>query len=360
MLKRVADTPKNTRVSECVGSGPFVFDAANWKPGDKAVFRKNSAYRPRAGKPSWGAGGKVVNVDTVEWISIKDHNTAVNALISGEVDYIESPPVDLLPLLEAADNVKVEVLNKLGNQLMFRLNHLHPPFNNVKARRAALAAIDQIGFLKAVIGDPRYYKEFPAMFMCGSSLATDKGADIIMKSDYALSKKLLKEAGYDGTPIVVMQSTDVDVLNNLGPTAAQHLRRGGFKVDLQAMDWQTLVARRAKKDKPADGGWNVFMTSWTGADILNPILAAGFNAGGAEKGWFGWPYDAKMEALRDQFAKETDPAKQKAIAEAIQVRAMEVVTHGHGGQWTKPAAWSTDFSNVIGGPFPIFWNLTKK
>ncbi|MEC8063012.1 MAG: ABC transporter substrate-binding protein [Pseudomonadota bacterium] len=167
-------------------------------------FRKNTAYRPRAGKPSWGAGGKVVNVDTVEWISIKDHNTAVNALISGEVDYIESPPVDLLPLLEAADNVKVEVLNKLGNQLMFRLNHLHPPFNNVKARRAALAAIDQIGFLKAVICDPRYYKECPAMFMCGSSLATDKGADIIMKSDYALSKKLLKEAGYDGTPILVM------------------------------------------------------------------------------------------------------------------------------------------------------------
>ena len=360
MPKRVADTPKDTQISEYVGSGPFVFDAANWKPGDKAVFRKNSAYRPRAGKPSWGAGGKVVNVDTVEWISIKDHNTAVNALISGEVDYIESPPVDLLPLLEAADDVKVEVFNKLCNQLMFRLNHLHPPFNNVKARRAALAAIDQIGFLKAVIGDPRYYKECPAMFMCGSSLATDKGADIIMKSDYALSKKLLKEAGYDGTPIVVMQSTDVDVLNNLGPTAAQHLRRGGFKVDLQAMDWQTLVARRAKKDKPADGGWNVFMTSWTGTDILNPILAAGFNAGGAEKGWFGWPDDAKMEALRDQFAKETDPAKQKAIAEAIQVRAMEVVTHGHGGQWTKPAAWSTDLSNVIGGPFPIFWNLTKK
>ena len=89
--------------------------------------------------------------------------------------------------------------------------------------------------------------------MCGSSLATDKGADIIMKSDYALSKKLLKEAGYDGTPILVMQSTDVDVLNNLGPTAAQHLRRGGFKVDLQAIYWQILVARRTKKDKPIDG-----------------------------------------------------------------------------------------------------------
>ena len=195
----------------------------------------------------------MVNIDTVEWISIKDHNTAVNALISGEVGYIEAPPVDLLPLREAADNVKVKVLNKLDNQLMFRLNHLHPPFKNVKARHAALAAIDQIGFLQAVIGDPRYYKECPTMFMYGFSLATGKGADIIMKSDYALWKKLFKEAGYDGTPIVAMQSTDVDVLNNLGSAAAQHLRRGGFKVDLQAIYWQILVARRTKKDKPIDG-----------------------------------------------------------------------------------------------------------
>ena len=171
----------------------------------------------------------MVNIDTVEWISIKDHNTAVNALISGEVGYIEAPPVDLLPLREPADNVKVKVLNKLDNQLMFRLNHLHPPFKNVKARHAALAAIDQIGFLQAVIGDPRYYKECPTMFMYGFSLATGKGADIIMKSDYALWKKLFKEAGYDGTPIVAMQSTDVDVLNNLGSAAAQLSDAGASK-----------------------------------------------------------------------------------------------------------------------------------
>ena len=136
------------------------------------------------------------------------------------------------------------------------------------------------------------------MFMCGSSLATDKGADIIMKSDYALSKKLLKEAGYDGTPIVVMQSTDVDVLNNLGPTAAQHLRRGGFNVDLQAMDWQTLVARRAKKDKPAAGGWNVFMTSWTGADILTPSWPPGLTPAGRRRAGSAGPTTPRCSPAR--------------------------------------------------------------
>ncbi len=359
MPKRVADTPASEQITDYTGSGPFVFSADEWKPGDVAVFVKNEDYVPRSETASWGAGGKVVNVDRVEWVSIKDHQTAVNALIEGEVDYLESPPTDLLPLMEAEEAVTTEILNPLGNQFMFRLNHLHPPFNDVKARRAALAAINQVDFLQAVIGNPDYYQECPAMFVCGTSLATDKGTEIVMKSDIDLAKKLLSESSYDGTPIVVMQSTDVDVLNNLGPVAADKLKRAGFNVDLQAMDWQTLVARRAKKEVPSEGGWNVFMTSWTAADILNPIMAAGYNAGG-DKAWFGWPDDAEMEKLRDRFARETNADEQKLIAEAIQVRAMEIVTHAHGGQWYRPAAWRGDkVSGVLGGPFPVFWGLTK-
>ena len=360
MPKRVAETSADEQISDYIGSGPFIFKADEWKPGDVAVFVKNEAYVPRKEPASWAAGGKVVNVDRVEWVSIKDHQTAVNALIEGEIDYIESPPTDLLPLMEGAEGVTTKILNPLGNQFMFRLNHLHPPFDNVKIRRAALAAINQIDFLKAVIGNPDYYKECPAMFVCGTSLASDKGTEIVMKSDIDLAKKLLAEAGYDGTPVVVMQSTDVDVLNNLGPVAADKLKRAGFNVDLQAMDWQTLVSRRSKKEKPADGGWNVFMTSWTAADILNPIMAAGYRANCGDA-WFGWPCDEEMEKLRDRFARETNPDEQKLIAEEIQVRAMEIATHAHAGQWYRPAAWRSDrLSDVIGGPMPIFWNLTKK
>ena len=142
--------------------------------------------------------------------------------------------------------------------------------------------------------------------------------------------------------------------------AADKLKRAGFNVDLQAMDWQTLVSRRSKKEKPADGGWNVFMTSWTAADILNPIMAAGYRANCGDA-WFGWPCDEEMEKLRDRFARETNPDEQKLIAEEIQVRAMEIATHAHAGQWYRPAAWRSDrLSDVIGGPMPIFWNLTKK
>ena len=134
-----------------------------------------------------------------------------------------------------------------------------------------------------------------------------------------------------------MHSTDLAVLTNLAPVAKSLLERGGFKVDMQSMDWQTLVARRAKKDPPNAGGWNVFITSWVAADVLNPVGTAFLNAS-CDKALFGWPCDEKMEKLRDAFARETDPAKQKAIAEQVQLRDVEVPTHVHLGQWYKPIA----------------------
>ena len=87
-----------------------------------------------------------------------------------------------------------------------------------------------------------------------------------------------------------MQSTDLQVLTNLAPVAKAQLEAAGFKVDMQSMDWQTLVGRRVKKDPPDKGGWNAFLTSWVAADILNPVMAGFFNAS-CDKAMFGWPCD---------------------------------------------------------------------
>ncbi len=119
---------------------------------------------------------------------------------------------------------------------------------------------------------------------------------------------------------MLLHSTDLQVLTNLAPVAKSLMEKAGFKVDMQSMDWQTVVARRAKKDPPSQGGWNAFLTSWVSADMLNPVSTAFLNAS-CDKALFGWPCDAEIEKLRDQFARETDPAKQKAIAEAVRSRA---------------------------------------
>src|SRR5215510_2868085 len=98
MPKRVAGTDPNKQIEDFTGSGPFVFVKDEWKPGDKTVYVKFDKYKPRAEPASGLAGGKIAKVDRVEWRAISDHQQAINALLAGEIDYIEAPPHDLLPL----------------------------------------------------------------------------------------------------------------------------------------------------------------------------------------------------------------------------------------------------------------------
>jgi peptide/nickel transport system substrate-binding protein len=360
MPKRIAETDPNTQISEFIGSGPFVFKKDEWKPGDKTVYVKFADYKPRNEPPSWFAGGKAVKIDRVEWLAIPDHQTAINALLAGEIDYMEAPPHDLLPILKKEKSVTLQNINTLGNQFTFRFNWLTAPFNNEKVRQAALAALNQEEILKGQIGDAEYYKVCKALFMCDTPLASTSGTQGKLEGNYELSKKLLKEAGYDGTPVVLMHSTDLAVLVNLAPVAKSNLEKGGFKVDMQSMDWQTLVARRAKKDPADKGGWSAFLTSWVGADILNPVMA-GFVNSGCDKAMFGWPCDEQIEKLRDTYARTTDAAKQKEIAAAVQARVMEVGTHANVGQWYSPVAYRAGVvEGVLAGPAPVFWNMSKK
>src|SRR2546421_9506803 len=278
MPKRVAETDPNTQISDFTGSGPFVFKTDEWKPGDKAVYVKFDKYKPRPEPASGLAGGKVVKDGRVEWLADSDHQQAGHSLLAGEIDYIEAPSHDLLPVAKADPNVKLVDVNPLGNQFTFRFNTLHKPFDNAKVRQAVFYAFNQEDFLKAVVGDPAYYKVCKAFFPCGSPLSSPKGLEGLLESNFEKSRALLKEAGYDGTPIVLMHSTDLAVLTNLGPVAKSLLEKGGFKVDMVSMDWQTLVARRAKKEPPAAGGWHAFLTSWVAADILNPVMMGFMNA----------------------------------------------------------------------------------
>ena len=359
MPKRVADTDPNKQIEDFIGSGPFIFKRDEWKPGDKTVYVKNDKYKPRAEPASGLAGGKVVKVDRVEWRAISDQQQIANALLAGEIDYVEAPKHDLVPLYKKDANIVVRDHNPLGNQYVFRMNWTQKPFDNPKVRQAIFYAFNQKDFLDGVIGNAEYYKECKAMFICGTSLATEKGMEDKFSSNFAKAKALLAEGGYDGTPIVLMQSTDLDVLTNLAPVGKSLLEKAGFKVDMQSMDWQTLVGRRVKKDAPSAGGWNAAFTSWVAADVTNPVSAAFLNAS-CEKAAWGWPCDEGMEKLRDDFARATDPAKQKEIAEAVQVKVSEIGTHVYLGQWYQPQAHHKKVVGILTSPAPVFWNIEVK
>ena len=313
MPKRVAETPVAQQISDTTGSGPFIFKKDEWKAGEKVVYVRNLDYKPRAEPPSGLAGGKVAKLDRVEWVWIPDNQTQLNALIQGEIDMIETLAHDLLPMAEKGKNVEVIVPDPLGSTYVLRYNWKQPPFNDVRYRRAATLALNQKDFLQAAIGDPRYYKECKAMFGCGTPLETSAGMQGMLGSRFEESRRLLKELGYDGTPIVVLQTSDNPVLTNLGPVTKTLLERGGFKVDVQSMDWQTLVARRARKDPVAQGGWNIAQTAAAAVLLLDPVNNHYAEASG-DRAQFGWPLDEEIEKLRIQFIREGDPKKQLEIA----------------------------------------------
>jgi peptide/nickel transport system substrate-binding protein len=357
MPKHVAETDPNTQISDFTGSGPFVFKRDEWKPGDKTVYVKFARYKPRSEPASGLAGGKLVKVDRVEWRAIPEHQQAVAALQAGEIDFIEQPPHDLLPIIKADKALKIVDFNVLGSQFSFRPNWLHKPFDNYKVRQALLYAFNQDDFLKAVVGDPQYYRVCKSYFVCGTAFQSDKGMGGLLGSNFDKARALLKEADYDGTPIVLLHATDVQIIANLAPVAKALMERAGFKVDMQPVDWQTLVARRARKDPPQAGGWHAFLTSWFSVDVLNPIFTAFLNAG-CEKAPFGWPCDAEMEKPREDFARETDPVRQKEIADKVQVRATEIVTHIPLGQTYLGAAMRKNVNGMVVAPVPVFWNLS--
>jgi peptide/nickel transport system substrate-binding protein len=360
MPKRVAETDPTKQITEYIGSGPYVFVKDEFKPGDKAVYVKFDKYKPRKEKPSGTAGGKNVYVDKVVWnLALRDYQAQVNALANGEVDIIENVPFQHYETLVKNKDIEIRK-TKIGLQYMCRFNHLHKPFDNAKVRQAVLASFRQEPFLKAQVGVKELYKPCASMFTCGTPYGVSTGSEIQSKGSMRKAQQLLKESGYDGTPVVIMKPTDLSSIDKLPEVAAQLMRQMGMKVDLQAMDWQTLVSRRAKKDPVDKGGWNMFCTAWVSPDIGNPINNAALGARGAATPWFGWPEDAKLEELRAAFMRETDEKKKVALAGQVQKRAFEVGTHAPVGEYVQPQAGRKAIKGwITSGLAHTYWNIKK-
>jgi peptide/nickel transport system substrate-binding protein len=356
MPERVAKTDAFEQISDHTGSGPFVFQDDLWVPGSKVVYTKFADYVPRAEPPSAAAGGKIAKVDRVEWTYFPDQSTAMNALLAGEVDYFESPANDLMPILSASPDVTVEINDPLGNIGFARFNSLLPPFDNADVRRAAIMAMKQEDYMAAGVGDQQFWKTCYSVYPCGTPLANESGSEVIKTADIDKAAEALKAAGYDGTPVVIMQPTDIPLLSAFSLVTAEKLRKIGMTVEVQAMDWSTLTSRRALRDKVADGGWNMFHTWWIGADVIDPMSIA--FSGSPDKGWFGWPEDAELETARTAYAQAGSLEEKQALATTVQERLWAIGASGELGQFFVPVAYRNNVKGLIKSPVQFFWNMS--
>jgi peptide/nickel transport system substrate-binding protein len=358
MPKRLAETDPFKQITEIVGSGPFEFRKDEWRPGEKVAYARNPRYRPRAEPASGLAGGKVVKVDRVEWLAISDPQTAFNALRAGEIDLIERVAADLLGVAEKTRDVSLWPESAATSYLL-RLNWLHAPFNDKRIRAAAAMALNQEDFLEALNGNPRFSRVCKSVFPCGSPHASDEGTQGWLESNAQRARQMLRDAGYDNTPVVFLQTTDIPITNNAGPVVKSLLERAGFRVQVQAMDWQTMAARLNRKEPPSEGGWNAYLAAPPATDMVDPFINQNLlsTCGRAR---VGWPCDESMERLRDIYARTTDPARRQTIAAEVQRHFLDVWTYVPIGEFFHVGAVRSSIDVPPRAAVPVFWDITRR
>ncbi len=360
MPERIANSDPMTPVKEMVGSGPFRFVANEFVPGSRIVYEKFEGYVPREEPANWTAGGKRVNFDRLEWHVITDAATAASALQRGEVDWWERPLPDLMSTLTSDKNVTTSTLDPYGLILGMRFNHLEAPFNNPALRRAILAAVTQDDYMQTVMaGDTDSYRVCRAMFPCGLPGVNELGAGIMKQPpDLKAARAAIEASGYKGEKIVMLHAADHPLIAPLGDITADLLKRLGLNVDVQTMDWGTVVQRRTSKEPVERGGWSIFHTNWPGSSVTNPAENLYIRGAGAS-GWFGWHDSPEMESLTAQWLASTDEGQAQKLLDDIQRSALNTVPVVPLGQIIPKTAYRSNLQGILTASSPLFWNVRR-
>jgi peptide/nickel transport system substrate-binding protein len=361
MPERLAKADPSLPITEMIGSGPFRFVAADFVMGERSVYTRFDGYVPRPdGVSSYTSGPKRAHIERVEWLTMDDAATATSALRRGEVDWLQAVGSDQVPLLAQDAAVTTAVTEPAGSIGIMRFNHLHPPFDNPRVRRALLGAIDQADAMNAVAGtDRRFWRDKVGLFHYGTPLANDAGIEVLSgPRDYARVKRELADAGYGGERIVVLGTSGTGYIPLLTQVGADTLRRAGMNVDLQLSDYATMARRMLKPDSPDKGGWNVYFSIAEGAFTHTPATNE-YIRGDGKSGAPGWPSSPQFERLRQAWLATGDVAEQKRIGVDAQRQLWLDVPYIPMGQWLRVTAHRRD---LVGAPkgFAAFYNVRRE
>jgi len=329
------------------------------RPGLKFHDGQPVTSRDVVASPSGLAGGKVVKVDRVEFVVLPDGFTKSGALQRGEVDMIDQLPHDQVPILEKSPGVVLRGVTQLDYTAAIRPNSLYPPFNDQKARQALALIVSQADYLSAAYGDPHWWRTCYGFFVCGSPNETEAGSEAYRQPDLARAKALFAEAGYKGEKIRLINTHEISAIGALGDVTAATLKEIGVNVEIADSDWGTMLARRAKKEPPAEGGWNLFHTGIGGGAMYSPITNFAIDSSCDGKNWFGWPCDEETQKLRQAYVDADDEETRRNVLVALETHLWQAAPIIPLGQEVQPFAWRDNVTGVLRSNFLVFWNITK-
>jgi len=360
MPERLAQESPFKPVAEVIGSGPYRFLKDEHVSGARAAFARFEQYRPRDGsKVGFTAGPKIAHFDRVEWLTL-DPFSAMAALRKGEIDWWENPPRDLVEQVTGDRNVTVVNHFATANGIM-TMNQRHPPFDNPAIRRALLGAVDQAEAMSAIAGsDHDNWRDGIGLFGTGAPFANDAGTEVLRAPrDYGKVKQALAAAGYKGEKVIVMAPTDVSELGNMTRTGAEQLRRAGMNVDLQEMDFGSVVRRRGNQGAPDKGGYNMFCTLIDRSlPNVHPFGNLAIRADGKEI-INGWANSPRIEELRSAWLNAVEFDEQQRICTSLQKQLFEDVPFIPLGEYWQASAYRKDLTDVLPGCFAVFYGVKR-
>jgi peptide/nickel transport system substrate-binding protein len=359
MPERLATTGPLRPVAEMIGSGPYRFLADEFVAGSRAAYARFDRYRPRAEAPEWTSGGKVAHFERVEWHMMPDAATAAAALQAGEVDWWEQVAADLIPVLRRSRDIAIANGDPAGYLGVLRFNHLQPPFDKPAVRRAVLAGVDQPDFMAAVTNsDPSAFNVCHSFFPCTTPYGRPPAQDPMASPSLDRARALLRESGYAGERVVMLNPADFTSIAPLGLIGQDLLTRIGFNVEFVTTDWGTVLSRTLNRNPPAQGGWNIYPVWWSGMGIVTPTQNALIRGQGTG-GWNGWYESAEMEALNAEWLSAPDEAARLGIGMRMQDLAFRDVPSVPLGQFFIRTAYRRSLTGVLEGPRPVPWNARR-
>jgi peptide/nickel transport system substrate-binding protein len=302
--KDIADKAGKNRLSDdmVIGTGPYKL--AEHRIDRYIKLQRWDKYVPREAPADGPAGQRIAYFDEIMFIPVPEASVRADGVATGEYHFTESLEPDQYPTLSASPGVQALIV-KPYYQYGPHFNKKQGLFLDARLRRAALLATDLEQIMIAGFGRKEFFRLGPEVAAPETAWYSDVGREAY-KHDPAQAKKLLQEAGYKGEPVRWIATKEYFYNYNMALAFKDQLEQVGFKIDLQVMDWATLVSTRSKPEM-----YEVFITGHP--TYVHPIQQVYLDGT-----WPGWWTAEKKNQIVSRMLAEPDLEKQKQLVRELQ------------------------------------------
>lgn len=306
--KSVLDRSTDDDLADYIGTGPYRF--VDWQPDRYIRMERFDDYAAPPGKTDGYAGHKAQYLDQIDFVPVRNEGSRIAGIREGRLHYLEIVSTDHYAALKDDPNVAVDLL-PVDSWLNFVLNLRSPITSDLDIRRAIQLALDHGPIMEGAFGEG-FYELTPTLVPGAPIWYSEAGAERYNQHDPEAARRLLEASSYDGTPLRLMTTQEIQQEYNGSVVVKQQLEEVGFAVDLQVYDGAALSDRRNDPEL-----WEMYaaLASFRPDPVLRNLTCSAT----------GWWCNEEKDALLERFQSESEYDERFAIWEQVQQRFYDEV-----------------------------------